>query len=440
MRIAGVVLLLALAGCGRTASDWSANQPGIDVAEAALRGGTPQVALDVVNGILARHPGNETALVLQGDALTGLGRFDDATASYRSALRQNSESAGAEVGLGRLQLGTDPAAAEALFLQALDHDPRNTTALNDLGVARDLQGHHTGAQEAYRRALGIDPHLSAAQVNLALSLAMSGQTGEAEHMLRPLAADPTATRKLRHDLAAVLTMAGQRDEAARILSVDLSPDEVRQALDAYASARSGGVQPVLAAPAPGTTTPTPLAPPTATAPPATAPAPHASSTAAPHASAAPPSHTAAPPSHTASATPPHAAATTAATATTAPHGTGTLPAARAARPADTALAAVAATATPLAAAAPAVKAPASASIQVQFAATPSEEVAQTVWQRLQELVPELLGARSPEFIKVDRDGHVFWRVRTGGFPDSETADAFCRQVRAAGGPCIVSGA
>ena len=49
-------------------------------------------------------------------------------------------------------------------------------ALNDLGIARDLQGRHTDAQMAYRQALGISPEMSAAQVNLALSLAMGGQS------------------------------------------------------------------------------------------------------------------------------------------------------------------------------------------------------------------------------------------------------------------------
>ena len=49
-------------------------------------------------------------------------------------------------------------------------------ALNDLGIARDLQGRHTDAQTAYRSALGVDPDMRAAQVNLALSLAMSGQS------------------------------------------------------------------------------------------------------------------------------------------------------------------------------------------------------------------------------------------------------------------------
>ncbi len=234
-------MLVLLAGCaGGGAAGFNSSQPGINVALAALRGGSPQVALQVTQGILAREPRNDTALVVQGDAQTMLGQLPEATASFTEALKIDPSSVGAHVGMGRVRLASDPAAAEALFLEALQRDPRNTTALNDMGIARDLQGRHADAQELYRRALGINPELNAAQVNLALSLAMSGQSGQAERLLRPLASDPGASRKLRHDMAAVLAMGGNDAEAQRILGVDLSPAEVRQALDAYAAARTHG--------------------------------------------------------------------------------------------------------------------------------------------------------------------------------------------------------
>jgi len=350
MRGSAFLMLVLLAGCGRTASDLSAaGEPGLNVAAAALRGGSPQIALQVATNILAHNPDNEAALVMQGDALTTLGRTDEAGASYAHALKQNPASADADIGLGRLRLASDPAAAEALFMAALQHDPRNTTALNNLGIARDLQRHHSAAQAAYQQALGIDSRLAAAQVNLALSLAMAGSTGDAVRMMRPMASEPGASRKLRHDFAAVLTMAGDRAEAARILGSDLSPDQVRQAMDAYAAAVDGG-RPVVLSDLP----PVPVQ--------------------------------------------------------------------------------------PASAAVPARRATAINGVSVQFSASPSENDAQNEWQRLQERMPDLLGSRAPEFTRVERDGHIFWRVRTGGFPDTHEAEAFCQQVRSAGGACVVAGA
>lgn len=238
-----LLLMLALSACSQTASDLSAMQPGVDVAQAALRGGSPQTALHLAANVLVHDPGNEAALVVQGDALTELGQFPQARQSYELALQTNPGSVGADIGLGRLLLASDPAGAEARFLRALHHNPRDTIALNDLGVARDLLGNHAGAQRAYSRALGISPDDTDAQVNLALSMAMSGNADQAVRILRPLASDPGASRKLRHDLAAALAMAGDRDAAAQILSADLTPEQVRQALAAFAAARSAGTPP-----------------------------------------------------------------------------------------------------------------------------------------------------------------------------------------------------
>jgi Flp pilus assembly protein TadD len=225
------LLLLALAACeGPIGRELSPQAPGLNVADAALRGGSPQVALQVASGVLARSPNNASALAIQGDALTMLGRHEAAIGSYEEALRADAISTRAKLGLGRLKLASDPAASERLFLEVLQREPRETTALNNLGIARDLQGHHAGAQSAYRQALGINPDFHAAQVNMALSLAMSGQGDRALPLIGPLASQPGATRKMRHDYAAVLAMSGRKEEAERILGADLTPEEVRQAM------------------------------------------------------------------------------------------------------------------------------------------------------------------------------------------------------------------
>jgi Flp pilus assembly protein TadD len=241
MRAWRFFLLLVLSGCGHVTS--VSKQPGIDVAQAALRGGSPETALKISTEVLSHDPGDELALLVKGDALTELGQTNEARLSYSAALSRNPDSVRAEIGLGRLLLGTDPAAAEVLFLKALHTDPRSTIALNDLGVARDLLGNHAGAQEAYRRALGLDPQDTAARINLALSMGMGGDTDQAVRILRSLAQEPNASAKIRHDLAAVLAMSGNQKEASEILSTDLSPDQVNQALEAFRNGPSGTYRP-----------------------------------------------------------------------------------------------------------------------------------------------------------------------------------------------------
>ena len=77
--------------------------------------------------------------------------------------------------LAGLLVQFDPSAAEAAFTAVIAQEPNNIAALSNLGIARDLQGHHAEAQDAYRRALVAAPETADVKVNLDLSLALSGQ-------------------------------------------------------------------------------------------------------------------------------------------------------------------------------------------------------------------------------------------------------------------------
>jgi Flp pilus assembly protein TadD len=364
--VLGLLLLLVTSCADNGVPSLRTGAPGVEVAQAALRGGSPRIALQVVDNILAKDPTNEPALIIQGEALTGLGQLDEASASFEKVLQRNATSIAAHIGLGRLRLASDPAGAEALLLEALARDPRNGVALNDLGIARDLQGRHTDAQTAYRQALATSPEMSAARVNLALSLAMDGQGRDAIQLLRPLATGPGASRQVRHDLAAVLVMGGEKAEAASILGKDLSPAEVQQALDAYAAAKSTDAVKLLR----------PADPPPPSTAPAADPAPAASGCKSSSVPARSPDQ-----SH-------------------ADERSGT--------------------------------------IQVQLAASDSESAAQAQWTRLQQRLPDAFAERQPAVTRVERDGHVFWRLRTGGFADATQAGAFCSSLHAAGAGCVLA--
>jgi Flp pilus assembly protein TadD len=238
MRIALAFLLLLLSACsGRDGSRLGTGQPSLAVARAALSSGSPEVAAKVAENILLRNPLDLGALLIRGDALAAAGHSDGALASYTRALTVNSRSTGAKIGLGRLQLATDPRQAELLFLSVLEQEPRHAAALNNLGIAHDLQGDHVRAQDAYRRALGADPTMRAAEVNLALSMALNGRAARAVQILGPLARDESASRRLRHGLAAVLAMAGDKEAARKILAEDLTLEQIERALLGYEALR-----------------------------------------------------------------------------------------------------------------------------------------------------------------------------------------------------------
>ncbi len=212
--------------------------PSVTTAQAALAGGSPEIALRICDGLVVKQPRDPAALVCRGDALAVMGRNAEAGPSYEAALRANPHATGAQIGMGRIALQTDAPAAEAFFLKALSDDPRNAAALNDLGIARDLQGRHAEAQTAYGEAIAAAPDMRAAQVNLALSLAMSGKPGEAVRIMQPIASRPDATERERHDLAAVLAMDGKQEDAERLLRSDLSGAQAEEAVAGYRSLQS----------------------------------------------------------------------------------------------------------------------------------------------------------------------------------------------------------
>jgi Flp pilus assembly protein TadD len=234
MRTIALLFVVLLGACSGPGSQELANRPpSLSVAQAALTGGSPDVALRICTDTVQREPKNMEARICEGNALAALGRPADAAAALEAARQLAPHNADVLMGLGRLGLATDPPAAEALFQRVLEHQPDNAAAWNDIGIARDLQGRHEDAQVAYGRALGLMPSMRAAEVNLALSMAMSGRADEAVRRLRRLADDPSASPRLREDLAAALAMADKPDEAARLLRGNLTPDEIDRAIAGY---------------------------------------------------------------------------------------------------------------------------------------------------------------------------------------------------------------
>ena len=429
------VLLLASCAQQSPANNAVANaQIGantLNVADAALAGGDPNMALSVSQSILSSSPGNVEALEHEGDAYYALDRCPAAVAAYQLALQHDPKAAEAETGQGRCLLKTDPHAAELAFLRAIQDDPGNAAALNDLGIARDLQGNFAGAVDPYQKALLADPSLTAAEVNLGLSLALSGNGPEALQYLGPLATSTQATPKIREDYAVALVASGRPDQARQILSIDMPPDQVNTALAGFSSliAQSQSVPPPapppptvqqVPAPVPVTATPLPQAGSTAT--------PQASSTAAPAPQATP-----APLASNTPATPAPQAANAPAPAKPVPPPTPL--AAAAPPPAPTPApqpVLMAASSAPPQPSAPVIT-PATAA--VQLGALNSRNDAKRDWSDLTQSSPALFAGRSPQITPVTLGSKTFYRLRVGGFQNKLAAAHFCTELQAAGHSC-----
>ena len=251
-RLSGMVVLgLGLAGCAHPYSTPTASadpaaastDPAtgvLNVADAAIAGNDPAMALQVSQSVLASDPHNIDALYHEAAAYYAVGRCEDAVAAYRLALKHDPRSSQAQTGIGRCLLRYDAPGAERAFMAAVQDDPGNAAALNDLGIARDLQGNYAGAMQPYQQALLVAPGAPATEVDLGMSLALSGNGAEALQYLGPLATGPEATPKIREDYAAALLASGRTDEARQVLAIDLPPDQVGVMLTDFSTAIANG--------------------------------------------------------------------------------------------------------------------------------------------------------------------------------------------------------
>lgn len=76
--------------------------------------------------------------------------------------------------------------------------------------------------------------------------------------------------------------------------------------------------------------------------------------------------------------------------------------------------------------------------QVQLAALENEAQAKKEWAHLENQAPEILAHHSPLYMKIERNGHHFVRLRVGGFPDNTAAKHFCAKLHAHSIACTIA--
>jgi len=171
-------------------------------------------------------------------SLRVLGRHEDAERVLLQALREtpndidlSEEMAKTLIASGRLRDGV-------VLIERLNGMPgvakaRAARLYSATGVAFDRAEKHAKAQAQYKRALEAEPFNAMALNNLGLSYAMDGDLNLAEKTLRRALVAPTAGTQVRQNLAMVLSLKGGTDEARRLVGQDLPPSMVSQTVAYY---------------------------------------------------------------------------------------------------------------------------------------------------------------------------------------------------------------
>jgi tetratricopeptide (TPR) repeat protein len=152
-------------------------------------------AVELILRAIVGNPGNATYHANLAEAYRAQGRFEQAIASCRAALRLRTDYPEAANNLGLALLGQgkiDDAVAQ--FSEALRLKPDYAMACNNLGNALRLRGDLKEAETHFRRAVEMGPSLAEAHSNLGQLLLERRQPHEALTHL-------SAAVRLRPDLA-----------------------------------------------------------------------------------------------------------------------------------------------------------------------------------------------------------------------------------------------
>jgi len=412
LRILPLVALLGMGGCGI----WGGGRPSEDdqkvrLSAVFLSAGAADAALVAADEVLAKQPRNAGALEARGNALAAMGRDEEAQQAYLQAIAISPSNTSARLALGRMQIRLNPQVAEQTLDQLLKRDPRNVAALSNIGVARDLQGRHADAQQAYRKALATDPKNTGAATNLGLSLVLSGNMAEAAAVLQPLADGPSPSEAVVENLAIALAATGDTAAAGRQLARILPPDQVGPTLDSYRRVPTAAPSLAAVAPPAEPAVPVPAVPiPAAPAPLAAAP------TQRPQTVAAAPAATTTPIQVAAPVVPPDP-----------PRSAASMP-----EPVPTPAVPVAPPPAALATTLPPGEAMATHA-QVAMSATPERTM--EAWGALRDRLPSGEAPTELRVVSMAYNDQGMFALRAGPFAQPDGAIRFCVEVRAAGGDC-----
>jgi tetratricopeptide (TPR) repeat protein len=178
-RVEEAIDVLARLAAEGAASDAAKVQLGLLLTET----GKPAEAASIFAPIVARAA-NADNLNGYGIALADQGRFNEAIPQFRRALELDPNNAPAWQNLGIVALRmNDARSAHENLSRALALNPRLPLALNTLGVLYARQNDDARAVDAWQRAVALDPKQYDALFNIGLVAGRAGRVEEAKRAL-----------------------------------------------------------------------------------------------------------------------------------------------------------------------------------------------------------------------------------------------------------------
>jgi tetratricopeptide (TPR) repeat protein len=151
-----------------------------------------------------------------GEALRLQGKFDEAVAELRDAVRLDPRSARAQSGLGlALRAQKNLTESTAAYQEAIRLDPDLIDAHNGLAVALANQGRLNDAVTEFREIIRVDPDSAIGYYNLAYALADLDRDVESAAALREVVRINPNHYNARFNLGELFRLEGKYDESVK---------------------------------------------------------------------------------------------------------------------------------------------------------------------------------------------------------------------------------
>jgi tetratricopeptide (TPR) repeat protein len=174
-----------------------------------------QTRLNLWEDAVAKQPDHHRAWGNLGQALTDLGRYDEAIETLKRSLELNDRSYKTHNSMGNALLKSGrPAEAMTSYAEAVRLRPKFADGYNNLGMAAAALGRWDEAVQHYHKAIDVDPYLFRAYNNLGAALAREHRWEDAVQMFRKAAEINPDYAEAHNNLGNALAILGRFDEAA----------------------------------------------------------------------------------------------------------------------------------------------------------------------------------------------------------------------------------
>ena len=220
-RHAGLILCLLLAACSHPPATLDRQ---LAVSDIEIQNDEVENALPQLVELNQNYPNNPAVLLRLARIHEALGRETAAIEFYKKIIAINHDSKDGWMGLVKIYMRRKPETALTILENMVKLYPDDPHIVDDYGVALDLNGHYTEAQNEYKRAIQIDPSMVSPEVNLGLSIGLSGDISKGLAIIKPYAVTGDATPRTRENYALLLIAAGRTEDAKTVLISYLPPD------------------------------------------------------------------------------------------------------------------------------------------------------------------------------------------------------------------------